>query len=375
MGQDFRGDPSSALLEVLDPEQNNTFADHYLEVDYDLSDVMFVTTSNTLNIPGPLMDRMEIIRLSGYTEEEKHAIAKQHLIPEAAKENGVAHGEFVLSDEMLMKVIRGYTREAGVRNLKREISKLMRKAITDIVRTKVKSIEITEEKLAEYLGPLIFKHGEIEAESQVGLVTGLAWTSVGGEILTIEGVMTPGKGRMSVTGNIKEVMKESLTAATAYVKSRAIDYGIKPPMFDTRDIHVHLPEGATPKDGPSAGIGLATAIVSVMTGIPVRNDVAMTGEITLRGRVLPIGGLKEKLLAALRGGIKTVLIPEENVRDLQEIPGIVKEGMEIVPVSRMDQVIERALVRKPEAIEWNFDEAPAVAKTDANDDASAGLTH
>ncbi|KKB09329.1 endopeptidase La [Devosia chinhatensis] len=376
MGQDFRGDPSSALLEVLDPEQNNTFADHYLEVDYDLSDVMFVTTSNTLNIPGPLMDRMEIIRLSGYTEEEKHAIAKQHLIPEAAKENGVAHGEFVMSDEMLMKVIRGYTREAGVRNLKREISKLMRKAITDIVRTKVKSIEIDDEKLAKYLGPLIFKHGEIEAESQVGLVTGLAWTSVGGEILTIEGVMTPGKGRMSVTGNIKEVMKESLTAATAYVKSRSIDYGIKPPMFDTRDIHVHLPEGATPKDGPSAGIGLATAIVSVMTGIPVRNDVAMTGEITLRGRVLPIGGLKEKLLAALRGGIKTVLIPEENVRDLQEIPDIVKEGMEIVPVSRMDQVIERALVRKPEPIEWNFDEQPAVAAAvDPVDDNAASITH
>jgi ATP-dependent Lon protease len=376
MGQDFRGDPSSALLEVLDPEQNNTFNDHYLEVDFDLSDVMFVTTSNTLNIPGPLMDRMEIIRLSGYTEEEKHAIAKQHLIPEAAKENGVAHGEFVLSDEMLMKVIRGYTREAGVRNLKREISKLMRKAVTDIVRTKVKSIEITDEKLAEYLGPQIFKHGEIEAEAQVGLVTGLAWTSVGGEMLTIEGVMTPGKGRMSVTGNIKEVMKESLTAAQAYVKSRCIDFGIKPPMFDTRDIHVHLPEGATPKDGPSAGIGLATAIVSVMTGIPVRNDVAMTGEITLRGRVLPIGGLKEKLLAALRGGIKTVLIPEENVRDLQEIPDIVKEGMEIVPVSRMDQVIERALVRKPEPIEWDFDAEPAVpAKVDPADDAGASVTH
>lgn len=376
MGQDFRGDPSSALLEVLDPEQNNTFADHYLEVDYDLSDVMFVTTSNTLNIPGPLMDRMEIIRLSGYTEQEKHAIAKQHLIPEAAKENGVAHGEFVLSDDMLMKVIRGYTREAGVRNLKREISKLMRKAVTDIVRTKTKSITIDDERLAKYLGASIFTHGEIEAESQVGLVTGLAWTSVGGELLTIEGVMTPGKGRMTVTGNIKEVMKESLTAATAYVRSRSIDFGIKPPMFDTRDIHVHLPEGATPKDGPSAGIGLATAIVSVMTGIPVRNDVAMTGEITLRGRVLPIGGLKEKLLAALRGGIKTVLIPEENVRDLQEIPDIVKEGMEIVPVSRMDQVIERALVRKPEAIEWNFDEAPAVAKTDpAADDSAASLTH
>ncbi len=375
MGQDFRGDPSSALLEVLDPEQNNTFADHYLEVDYDLSDVMFVTTSNTLNIPGPLMDRMEIIRLSGYTEEEKHAIAKQHLIPETTRENGLAHGEFVLSDEMLMKVIREYTREAGVRNLKREISKLMRKAITDIVRTKVKSITIDEERLAKYLGPAIFKHGEIEAESQVGLVTGLAWTSVGGELLTIEGVMTPGKGRMSVTGNIKEVMKESLTAATAYVRSRSIDFGIKPPMFDTRDIHVHLPEGATPKDGPSAGIGLATAIVSVMTGIAVRNDVAMTGEITLRGRVLPIGGLKEKLLAALRGGIKTVLIPEENVRDLQEIPDIVKEGMEIIPVSRMDQVIQHALVRKPEPIEWNFDEQPAVAKTTETDDVAAGLTH
>ncbi|WEJ31350.1 endopeptidase La [Devosia sp. SD17-2] len=376
MGQDFRGDPSSALLEVLDPEQNNTFSDHYLEVDYDLSDVMFVTTSNTLNIPGPLMDRMEIIRLSGYTEEEKHAISKQHLIPEAARENGIAHGEFVLNDEMLMKVIRGYTREAGVRNLKREISKLMRKAVTDIVRTKVKSVEIDDERLAKYLGPAIFKHGEIEAEAQVGLVTGLAWTSVGGELLTIEGVMSPGKGRMSVTGNIKEVMKESLTAATAYVKSRSIDFGIKPPLFDTRDIHVHLPEGATPKDGPSAGIGLATAIVSVMTGIPVRNDVAMTGEITLRGRVLPIGGLKEKLLAALRGGIKTVLIPEENVRDLQEIPDIVKEGMEIVPVSRMDQVIERALVRKPEAIEWDFDAQPAVAtKADPADDTTAGLTH
>lgn len=378
MGQDFRGDPSSALLEVLDPEQNNTFADHYLEVDYDLSDVMFVTTSNTLNIPGPLMDRMEIIRLSGYTEQEKHAIAKQHLIPETLKENGLAHGEFELSDEMLTALIQRYTREAGVRNLKRELSKLMRKAVAEIVKTKVKSITITEEVLTKYLGADIYKHGEIEAESQVGLVTGLAWTSVGGELLTIEGVMTPGKGRMTVTGNIKEVMKESLTAATAYVRSRSIDFGIKPPMFDTRDIHVHLPEGATPKDGPSAGIGLATAIVSVMTGIPVRNDVAMTGEITLRGRVLPIGGLKEKLLAALRGGIKTVLIPEENVRDLAEIPDIVKEGMEIVPVSRMDQVIERALVRKPVAIEWDFEAAAAAAATKVDappEDTTAGLPH
>ncbi|MDB5614097.1 MAG: endopeptidase La, partial [Devosia sp.] len=379
MGQDFRGDPSSALLEVLDPEQNHTFADHYLEVDYDLSDVMFVTTSNTLNIPGPLMDRMEIIRLSGYTEQEKHAIAKQHLIPETLKENGLAHGEFVLSDEMLTALIQRYTREAGVRNLKREISKLMRKAVAEIIRTKVKTITIDEEILTRYLGADIYTHGEIEAESQVGLVTGLAWTSVGGELLTIEGVMTPGKGRMTVTGNIKEVMKESLTAATAYVRSRSIDFGIKPPMFDTRDIHVHLPEGATPKDGPSAGIGLATAIVSVMTGIAVRNDVAMTGEITLRGRVLPIGGLKEKLLAALRGGIKTVLIPAENVRDLAEIPDIVKEGMNIIPVSRMDQVIEHALVRKPEPIEWNYDEVtPAVAAAvdvDAADDATTGLPH
>jgi ATP-dependent Lon protease len=362
---------------VLDPEQNHTFADHYLEVDYDLSDVMFVTTSNTLNIPGPLMDRMEIIRLSGYTEQEKHAIAKQHLIPETLKENGLAHGEFELSDEMLTALIQRYTREAGVRNLKREISKLMRKAVAEIVKTKVKKVVIDEEKLTAYLGADIYKHGEIEAEAQVGLVTGLAWTSVGGELLTIEGVMTPGKGRMTVTGNIKEVMKESLTAATAYVRSRSIDFGIKPPMFDTRDIHVHLPEGATPKDGPSAGIGLATAIVSVMTGIPVRNDVAMTGEITLRGRVLPIGGLKEKLLAALRGGIKTVLIPEENVRDLAEIPDIVKEGMEIVPVSRMDQVIERALVRRPEPIEWNFEETtPAVSTTvETSDEATTGLPH
>ncbi|WP_332691864.1 endopeptidase La [Devosia sp.] len=377
MGQDFRGDPSSALLEVLDPEQNHTFADHYLEVDYDLSDVMFVTTSNTLNIPGPLMDRMEIIRLSGYTEQEKHAIAKQHLIPETLKENGLAPGEFELSDEMLTALIQRYTREAGVRNLKRELSKLMRKAVAEIVKNKVKTVTINEEILTKYLGADIYKHGEIEAESQVGLVTGLAWTSVGGELLTIEGVMTPGKGRMTVTGNIKEVMKESLTAATAYVRSRSIDFGIKPPMFDTRDIHVHLPEGATPKDGPSAGIGLATAIVSVMTGIPVRNDVAMTGEITLRGRVLPIGGLKEKLLAALRGGIKTVLIPEENVRDLAEIPDIVKEGMEIVPVSRMDQVIERALVRKPEPIEWNFEETTPAASTtvEAADDTTTGLPH
>ena len=376
MGQDFRGDPSSALLEVLDPEQNSTFNDHYLEVDYDLSDVMFVTTSNTLNIPGPLMDRMEIIRLSGYTEEEKREIAIHHLIPETLAENGLTAKEFELSNEMLTAVIQRYTREAGVRNLKRELSKLMRKAVAEIMKTKVDRIVIDEDRMAAYLGPAPFKHGEIEAEAQVGLVTGLAWTSVGGELLTIEGVMSPGKGRMGVTGNLKDVMKESITAAMAYVRSRSIDFGIKPTMFDTRDIHVHVPEGATPKDGPSAGIAMATAIISVMTGIPVRNDIAMTGEITLRGRVLQIGGLKEKLLAALRGGIKTALIPEENVRDLADIPDIVKEGMEIIPVSRMDEVIKHALVRQPEPIEWDFDAQPAVAsKVEVTDEANASLTH
>ena len=358
MGMDFRGDPSSALLEVLDPEQNNTFNDHYLEVDYDLSDVMFVTTSNTLNIPGPLMDRMEIIRLAGYTEEEKFEIARQHLIPETLKENGLEAKEFELSDEMLMKVVRDYTREAGVRNLKREISKLMRKSVRAILQAKEKKIAITPELLEEYLGPAYYRNEKADAEPAVGLVTGLAWTSVGGETLTIEAIMTHGKGRMTVTGNLKDVMKESISAANGYVRSRAVDLGIKPPLFDTRDIHVHVPEGATPKDGPSAGIAMATAIVSVMTGIPVRHDVAMTGEVTLRGRVLPIGGLKEKLLAALRFGIKTVLIPADNVRDLKEIPEIVTKGMEIIPVSRMDEVLSRALVKQPEPIEWTYEEAP-----------------
>ncbi len=378
MGQDFRGDPSSALLEVLDPEQNNTFSDHYLEVDFDLSDVMFVTTSNTLNIPGPLMDRMEIIRLSGYTEEEKFEIARRHLIPETLKENGLQPKEFIIDDEQLMQVVRNYTREAGVRNLKRELSKLMRKAVRDILVKKTIKVEITAELLEEYLGPAFFRNDQLDTEPQVGAVTGLAWTSVGGEILTIEGVMTHGKGRMTVTGNLKEVMKESITAASGYVRSRAVDLGIKPPLFDTRDIHLHVPEGATPKDGPSAGIGMATAIVSLMTGIPVRNDIAMTGEVTLRGRVLPIGGLKEKLLAALRSGIKTVLIPEENTRDLKEIPKNVTEGMEIIPVSRMDEVLSRALIRQPEPIEWKYDEdKPAVvAATPVDgDEATSGLPH
>jgi len=377
MGMDFRGDPSSALLEVLDPEQNSTFNDHYLEVDYDLSDVMFVTTSNTLNIPGPLMDRMEIIRLSGYTEEEKREIALHHLIPETLVENGLSPSEFELADDVLMEIIRRYTREAGVRSLKREISKVMRKAVKDLLMSDQKKIVVDKAKLEDYLGPQIFRYGEVDAEPQVGVVTGLAWTPVGGELLTIEGVVTPGKGRMSVTGNLKEVMKESITAATAYVRSRSIDFGIKPPLFDTRDIHVHVPEGATPKDGPSAGIGMATAIVSIMTGIPVRHDVAMTGEITLRGRVLPIGGLKEKLLAALRGGIKTVLIPEENVRDLKEIPDIVTKGMEIIPVSRMEEVIKHALVRQPEPIEWTPEEKPAASTTlvEPAEDVTAILPH
>lgn len=378
MGQDFRGDPSSALLEVLDPEQNSTFQDHYLEVDFDLSDVMFVTTANTLNIPGPLLDRMEIIRLSGYTDEEKWEISRRHLIPESLKEHGLREDEFELPDESLMLLTRRYTREAGVRNLKREIANLMRKAVKEILLTGKKKIAVTPEVVEEYLGPPRFRYGEIDAEPQVGVVTGLAWTSVGGELLTIEGIMSPGKGKMTVTGNLKDVMKESISAAATYVRARAIEFGIKPPLFEKRDIHVHVPEGATPKDGPSAGIAMATSIVSVMTGIPVRHDVAMTGEITLRGRVLPIGGLKEKLLAALRGGIKKVLIPEENVRDLKEIPDNVKEGLEIVPVSRMGEVLEHALVDKLEPIEWNFDEdanAKVGKSTDENEEAGNVLPH
>ncbi|AVX04552.1 endopeptidase La [Maritalea myrionectae] len=375
MGMDFRGDPSSALLEVLDPEQNNSFSDHYLEVDFDLSDVMFITTANTLNIPGPLLDRMEIIRLSGYTEIEKMEIARQHLISDAIKEHGLETSEIALPDKGLEFLIRRYTREAGVRNLKREIANLMRKAVTELMMDdKKKSIMLDVEKIEEYLGPPKHRYGEIELDPQVGLVTGLAWTQVGGEMLTIEGVMTHGKGKMTVTGNLKDVMKESITAAATYVRSRAVDFGIEPPKFDSHDIHVHVPEGATPKDGPSAGIGMATAIVSVMTGIPVRHDVAMTGEITLRGRVLPIGGLKEKLLAALRGGIKKVLIPEENVRDLSEVPDIVKEGLEIVPVKQMEDALKHALVEVPEPIEWDF-EAYAASKKAEKGEGTGVVAH
>ncbi len=357
MGADFRGDPSSALLEVLDPEQNHTFNDHYLEVDYDLSHVMFITTANTLNIPPPLMDRMEIIRIAGYTEDEKVEIARKHLIPHATAKHGLASDEWSIDDEALLLVIRRYTREAGVRNLERELSTLIRKAVKELTLSKTKSITVEAKNVADYLGVPKFRYGEVEDQDQVGVVTGLAWTDVGGELLTIEAAMMPGKGKMIVTGNLRDVMKESISAAASYVRMRAVAFGIEPPRFDKKDIHVHVPEGATPKDGPSAGVAMVTAIVSVMTGIPVRRDVAMTGEITLRGRVLPIGGLKEKLLAASRGGMKTVLIPEENAKDLVEISESIKKGLDIIPVSRMDEVLARTLTRKPEPIEWDEEKA------------------
>jgi len=375
MGMDFRGDPSSALLEVLDPEQNNSFADHYLEVEYDLSNVMFVTTSNTLNIPGPLMDRMEIIRLAGYTEDEKLEIAKRHLLSKAIKNHGLREGEFEIADEALLNVVRLYTKEAGVRSLERELSKLTRKAVTRLLTdASLTTIRVTNDNLEDFLGVQKFRYGQAEGEDQVGVVTGLAWTEVGGELLTIEGVMMPGKGKMTVTGNLRDVMKESISAAASYIRSRAVDFGVEPPIFDKRDIHVHVPEGATPKDGPSAGIGMATAIVSIMTGIAVRKDIAMTGEVTLRGRVLPIGGLKEKLLAALRGGIKTVLIPEENAKDLTEIPDNVTDGMEIIPVAHMDEVLKHALVEAPVAIEWSAEEFDKTGATSASSESETSTS-
>ncbi len=352
LGQDFRGDPASALLEVLDPEQNNKFQDHYLELDIDLSDIMFVTTANSLNLPQPLLDRMEIIRLEGYTEDEKVEIAQRHLIAKQVSDHGLKEGEFELTEEGLRDLIRYYTREAGVRTLEREIAKLCRKSLRKILEKEVESVTITPENLGDFMGVRKFKHGMSEEEPQVGAVTGLAWTSVGGELLTIESVTTPGKGEAKTTGKLGDVMNESVAAAFSFVKARAPAYGIKPSIFQRKNIHIHLPEGAVPKDGPSAGIGMVTSIVSTLTGIPVRPDVAMTGEVTLRGRVLPIGGLKEKLLAALRGGIKTVLIPEENEKDLAEIPDNVKEGLEIIPVSHVDQVLEQALTAIPAPIEW-----------------------
>jgi ATP-dependent Lon protease len=373
MGADFRGDPSSALLEVLDPEQNHAFNDHYLEVDYDLSNVMFITTANTLNIPPPLMDRMEIIRIAGYTEDEKVEIARKHLIPHALVKHGLELKEWSIDDGALLTLIRRYTREAGVRNLERELSTLIRKAVKELTISKKQSVEVTDAVLADYIGVPKFRYGEVEDEDQVGVVTGLAWTDVGGELLTIEAAMMPGKGKMTVTGNLRDVMKESISAAASYVRMRAIAFGIEPPLFDKRDIHVHVPEGATPKDGPSAGVAMVTAIVSVMTGIPVHRDVAMTGEITLRGRVLPIGGLKEKLLAAHRGGIKTVLIPEENAKDLVEINDSIKSGLDIIPVSRMDEVLKRALVRMPDPIVWEEGTAKPAAEAIVEEDGS-GLT-
>jgi ATP-dependent Lon protease len=375
MGADFRGDPSSALLEVLDPEQNHTFSDHYLEVDYDLSNVMFITTANTLNIPPPLMDRMEIIRIAGYTEDEKVEIARKHLIPHAVVKHGLELKEWSIDDAALLTLIRRYTREAGVRNLERELSTLIRKAVKELTIKKMLTVAVTDKNLSDYLSVPKYRYGEVEDEDQVGVVTGLAWTDVGGELLTIEAAMMPGKGKMTVTGNLRDVMKESISAAASYVRMRSAAFGIEPPLFDKRDIHVHVPEGATPKDGPSAGVGMVTAIVSVMTGIAVHRDVAMTGEITLRGRVLPIGGLKEKLLAAHRGGIKTVLIPEENAKDLVEINDSIKSGLDIIPVSRMDEVLARALVRKPEPITW--EEAgvkPADVPDPVVEEDSSGLT-
>ena len=352
LGQDFRGDPASALLEVLDPEQNSKFQDHYLELDLDLSDIMFVTTANSLNLPQPLLDRMEIIRLEGYTEDEKVEIAKRHLLPKQIAEHGLKKGEFELTEDGLRDLIRYYTREAGVRTLERELARLARKSLRKILEKEVESVSITPDNLSDFAGVRKFKHGMSEEEPQVGAVTGLAWTEVGGELLTIESVTTPGKGEIKTTGKLGDVMNESVAAAFSFVKARAPHYGIKPSLFHRRNIHIHLPEGAVPKDGPSAGVGMVTSIVSTLSGVAVRPDVAMTGEVTLRGRVLAIGGLKEKLLAALRGGIAKVLIPEENVKDLAEIPDNVKDGLEIVPVSHVDEVLTHALCSMPEPIEW-----------------------
>ncbi|GIX11914.1 endopeptidase La [Elioraea sp.] len=362
LGADWRGDPSSALLEVLDPEQNSTFQDHYLEVDYDLSDVMFVTTANSLRMPQPLLDRMEIIRIPGYTEDEKVEIAKRHLIPKVSEANGLKPDEWSISDDALRDLIRYYTREAGVRNLERELAGLARKAVREIVQKKQAKVAFTRKNLEKFAGVRKFRYGEAELEDMVGVVTGLAWTEVGGELLSIEAVLMPGKGNVKHTGKLGDVMQESVQAAMSYVRSRALSFGITPPTFEKRDIHVHVPEGATPKDGPSAGVAMATAIVSALTGIPVRRDIAMTGEITLRGRVLPIGGLKEKLLAALRGGLTTVLIPKENEKDLAEIPENVKKGLKIIPVASVDEVMREALVRLPQPIDWEEPAEPAAAK-------------
>jgi ATP-dependent Lon protease len=372
LGADYRGDPSAALLEVLDPEQNSTFNDHYLEVDYDLSDVLFITTANSLNMPQPLLDRMEIIRIPGYTEDEKVEIAKRHLMSKQIEMNGLKPGELTITDDALTDLVRRYTREAGVRSLERELSNLARKAVREIEQKKATKVVITKDNLPDYAGVWKYRYGEGELEDQIGVVTGLAWTEVGGELLTIEAVQMPGKGAMTVTGNLKDVMKESISAASSYVRARSISFGLKPPIFRSRDIHVHVPEGATPKDGPSAGVAMATAIVSVLTGVPVRKDIAMTGEITLRGRVLPIGGLKEKLLAALRGGIKTVLIPKDNEKDLADIPDNVKAGLQIIPVSTVDEVLAKALTGPLTPVEWSDEDELAETKRAAGGDDREG---
>jgi ATP-dependent Lon protease len=377
LGSDYRGDPSAALLEVLDPEQNDKFNDHYLEVDYDLSDVMFITTANTLNIPPALMDRMEIIRIAGYTENEKLEISKKHLLPKVYKQHGLSEREISIDESALLETIRRYTKESGVRSLERELSKIARKATKKLVSNESKDLKVTKDNISDYLGVYKYRYGEAERDDQIGIVTGLAWTEYGGELLTIEGAMMPGKGRMTVTGNLKDVMKESISAAASYVRSNATKYGIKPPLFDKRDIHVHVPEGATPKDGPSAGVAMATAIISLMTQVPVRKDIAMTGEITLRGRVLPIGGLKEKLLAAARGGIKTVFIPEENKKDLSEISEEITKDLKIIPVTKIEEIIDAALVSKLDPIEWSKEdiEAHDQSITGTNDKERPSVAH
>jgi len=375
IGADWRGDPSSALLEVLDPEQNSAFADHYLEVDYDLSDIMFVTTANTTRIPQALLDRMELIRISGYTEDEKVQIAIRHLVDKQISAHGLKKGEWSISEEALRDLIRYYTREAGVRNLEREIANLTRKAVKDILVKKIESIRVTPRNLAKFAGVRRYRYGEAELEDLVGVTTGLAWTEVGGELLTIEAVVIPGKGKMMTTGKLGDVMKESVQAADSYVRSRSALLGIKPTTFESIDIHVHVPEGATPKDGPSAGVGMCTSIVSVLTKIPVRSSVAMTGEITLRGRVLPIGGLKEKLLAAHRGGIKTVIIPKENEKDLEDIPDNVKRGLEIIPASTVDEVLQHALVEPLVPIEWPGNPVESLSGTSSDKEVEGVVTH
>ena len=375
LGSDWRGDPSSALLEVLDPAQNSTFGDHYLEVDYDLSQVMFVTTANSLNMPQPLMDRMEIIRVSGYTEDEKVEIAKRHVLPKQLADHGLKDGELIVPDETIRDLIRYYTREAGVRSLERALGGLARKAVREMAKTGVKSITVDEAKLADYAGVKKFRYGETDEEDQVGIVTGLAWTEFGGDILTIEAIKMPGRGRMTVTGNLKEVMKESISAAASYVRSRALAFGVKPPVFEKTDIHVHVPDGATPKDGPSAGVAMTVAMVSVLTGIPIRKDIAMTGEITLRGRVTAIGGLKEKLLAALRSGVKTVLIPQENEKDLADVPDNVKSALEIVPISTADEALKWALVGTLTPVEWDEAAEPLPTPVPPLDGPAATVSH